>query len=90
MPESQTNRHGDIVRVGQLWLDAPKRPAQRTLHVDSLEDAGSLGTVAVCTVASSLDQLSGETTHPNRVVEINIDRLHTTRTGQGYLLKESS
>ena len=81
-----TNRHGDEIRVGQHWTDGIRRSIRRTLRVGRFADAGSSGTVAVCTVIASTNRASGLVLHPNRVVEINIDRLHATASGRGYLL----
>ncbi|QHE73677.1 hypothetical protein HYG77_37625 (plasmid) [Rhodococcus sp. ZPP] len=50
MTADMTNRHGDEIRIGQIWLDDPRRTVIRSLRVDDFADAGSLGTAAVCTV----------------------------------------
>ncbi|WP_054248920.1 hypothetical protein [Rhodococcus opacus] len=89
MTSAMTNRHGDEIRTGQLWADDPRRTVIRTLRIDGLDDAGSLGAVAVCTVVQAHDTDTGEITAPDRVVSINIDRLHTTAAGKGYRLAES-
>ncbi|WP_137725647.1 hypothetical protein [Prescottella subtropica] len=86
MTDARTNRYGDTIAVGQHWLDPAARDNRRTLRVDGFEDAGSLGTVAVCTVVAVHDQRAGTVTHPDRVVQINVDRLHTTAAGKGYQL----
>lgn len=85
---TMTNRHGDEIHIGQLWTDDPRRDTRRTLHVDSFQDAGSLGTQAVCTVIRAHNTTTGEITEPGRVVAINIDSLHTTAGGNGYRLAE--
>ncbi|KXX60606.1 hypothetical protein [Rhodococcus sp. LB1] len=84
MTNTLTNRHGDEIRIGQLWADDPRRTVVRTLRIDGLDDAGSLGAVAVCTVVQAHDTDTGQVTAPGRVVTINIDRLHTTGAGNGY------
>lgn len=86
MSDTITNRHGDEIRVGQLWLDNPARTARRTLRVDGLEDAGALGTAAICTVVAAYNQETGEITAPGRVVSIKVDSLHATPSGKGYHL----
>ncbi|MFD7011430.1 hypothetical protein [Rhodococcus jostii] len=89
MTDTKTNRHGDEIRTGQLWTDDPRRTVIRTLRIDNLDDAGSLGAVAICTVVRAHDTDTGEVVAPGRVVSINIDRLHTTAAGNGYRLAES-
>ncbi len=86
MPATMTNRHGDEIRVGQHWTDDTRRTARRTLRVERFESAGSLGTVAVCTVIATTDHATGQVLHLTRAVEINVDRLHATASGRGYLL----
>ncbi|MET4614094.1 hypothetical protein ABIC28_005107 [Rhodococcus sp. PvR044] len=87
---TMTNRHGDEIHTGQLWTDDPRRDVRRTLHVETFEDAGSLGTQAVCTVIRAHNTTTDEITEPGRVVTINIDRLHTTAGGNGYRLAEAA
>jgi hypothetical protein len=41
MPAMMTNRHGDQIRIGQIWLDDPRRTAIRSLRVDDFTDAGT-------------------------------------------------
>jgi len=82
--ESTTNRHGDDIRIGQLWTDDPRRSTVRTLRIDELVAAGSLGTRAVCTVIRSHDTETGQVTEPGRIVSIKVDSLHTTPSGRGY------
>ena len=84
MTDTKTNRHGDEICSGHLWTDDPRRTVIRTLRIDGLDDAGSLGAVAVCTVVQAHDTDTGQVTTPGRVVTINIDRLHTTAAGNGY------
>lgn len=84
MTDTKTNRHGDEIRTGQLWTDDPCRTVIRTLRIDNLDDAGSLGAVAICTVVQARDTDTGHVTAPDRVVTINIDHLHTTAAGNGY------
>ncbi|MGV9748094.1 hypothetical protein ACWDTG_24790 [Rhodococcus zopfii] len=88
MSESITNRHGDEIRIGQLWTDDPSRTSRRTLRVDGFEDAGQLGARVVCTVIGSLDTETGQVTAPGRVVAIKADSLHTTAAGKGYRLAD--
>ncbi len=85
-----TNRHGDTISVGQLWTDPAKRRAIRTLRVDAIEDNGSWGHRAICTVLYSHDLDTEVTTEPGRTVGIKIDSLHTTPAGNGYRLIESA
>lgn len=80
-----TNRHGDEIGVGQLWTDDHRRTAQRTLRIDAVDT-----THATCTVVSSHDTSTGETTTPGRVVRIKVDSLHTTPAGNGYRLIETT
>ncbi|MGO4205533.1 hypothetical protein AB4Z09_28130 [Rhodococcus sp. TAF43] len=86
MPDTITNRHGDEIRVGQHWLDPATRDDRRTLRVDGFADAGSLGTVAVCTVVAVYSRSELTVTHPDRVVQINIDRLRVKPSARGYQL----
>lgn len=90
MTTATTNRHGDEIRVGQLWTDPPKRRAIRTLRVDSIESAGTAGQRAVCTVIYSHDVDTEVTTEPGRVVSIKVDSLHATPAGNGYQRVESA
>ncbi|MDV2477137.1 hypothetical protein F8M49_20670 [Rhodococcus zopfii] len=85
-----TNRHGDTITVGQLWTDPAKRRAIRTLRVDAIEDNGSWGHRALCTVLYSHDLDTEVTTEPGRTVGIKIDSLHTTPAGNGYQLIHSA
>ncbi|WP_072814924.1 hypothetical protein [Rhodococcus zopfii] len=86
MTETITNRHGDEIRIGQLWTDDPRRTSRRTLRVDGFDDAGQLGARVVCTVIRSHDTDTGQVTEPGRVVSIKADSLHTTAAGRGYRL----
>ncbi|MDH6284501.1 hypothetical protein [Prescottella agglutinans] len=86
MTETTTNRYGDEIRVGQHWLDPATRDDRRTLRVDRFEDAGSLGTVAVCTVVAVYSSSEHGVSHPDRVVEINVDRLRARPSARGYQL----
>ncbi|WP_213571207.1 hypothetical protein [Rhodococcus sp. USK13] len=79
-----TNRHGDEIRIGQIWLDDTRRTVIRSLRVDDFTDAGTLGTTAVCTVVQARNTETGDVTRPGRVVSINVDSLHTTARGNGY------
>lgn len=84
------NRHGDEIRVGQLWTDPSTRGAIRTLRIDSIETQAGYGGRVVCTVLYSYDVAADETTEPNRVVRIKVDSLHTTPAGFGYRRIESA
>lgn len=86
MSESITNRHGDEIRIGQLWTDDPSRTSRRTLCADGFADAGQLGARVVCTVIHSYDTDTGQVTEPGRVTAIKADSLHTTAAGKGYRL----
>lgn len=85
MTTTITNRHGDEIRVGQLWTDDHRRTAQRTLRIDAIDR-----THATCTVLFAHDTSTGETTSPGRGVRIKLDSLHTTPAGNGYRLIESA
>jgi len=50
-----TNRHGDEIRIGQLWTDDPRRAVVLSLRIDGLDDASPLGAVAVCTLVQAHD-----------------------------------
>ncbi|MEV8194248.1 hypothetical protein AB0P13_19290 [Rhodococcus pyridinivorans] len=82
------NRHGDEIRVGQLWTDNHRRTAQRTLRVDAINAAHATCTVlfahATCTVLFAHDTSTNEISVPGRVVRIKLDSLHTTPAGNGY------
>lgn len=80
-----TNRHGDEIRVGQLWTDDHRRTAQRTIRIDAVD-----ATHAICTVLFAHDTSTGEVTAPGRVVRIKVDSLHTTPAGNGYRRIESA
>lgn len=81
MTDTVVNRHGDTIRIGQLWTDDPRRTVRRTLRVD-----GVTGTGVVCTVIRAHDTDTGQITAPGRVVTIKADSLHTTAGGRGYRL----
>ena len=66
MTNTLTNRHGDEIRIGQLWTDDPRRAVVRTLRIDGLDDASSLGAVAVCTLVQAHDTDTGQVTAPSR------------------------
>lgn len=83
MTNSITNRHGDTIRIGQLWADDRRRTAQRTLRIDDVIFDG-VNDQAVCTVLYAHDTETGETTEPGRVIRIKVDSLHTTTAGNGY------
>lgn len=68
--DTKINRHGDEIGGGQLWTDDPRRTVIR-MRIDSLDDAGSLGAVAICTVVQAHDTDTGQVTSPGRADDMS-------------------
>ncbi|MCF8786170.1 MULTISPECIES: hypothetical protein [Rhodococcus] len=75
------NRRGTEIRIGQTWADnSPTRDPIRHFTITDLE--ATYGNVqAVCHITHGIDRITGEKVSLDRVVRIDIDRMHPTRTG---------
>jgi hypothetical protein len=86
MTDSITNKHGTVIRVGQVWADADPRMEGRTIRIDDFESVYRRFEYpvrrAVCTV---LTGPGGEPVKRPREVRIKADRLHPTSTGYRLL-----
>ena len=69
MSTMMTNRHGNEIRIGQIWLDDPRRTVIRSLLGDDFTDAGTLGTAAMCTVVQARNTETGDITRPGWVLQ---------------------
>lgn len=69
MTDSITNKYGDKIRPGQLWMDNDPRSTGRRLRVVEVDDR-----YAYCESPAGLGSKS-------RKSRILIDRLHPTSTG---------
>lgn len=75
------NKRGTDIRVGQQWMDnSPTRNPIRHFTITGLEEEyGHIS--AVCHITHGVDRATGEQVPIDRVVRIDIDRLHPVRTG---------
>ncbi|WP_420878968.1 hypothetical protein [Rhodococcus sp. (in: high G+C Gram-positive bacteria)] len=76
-----TNKRGTEICVGQKWCDnSPTRDPIRHFTITGLED--EYGHVqAVCHITHGIGRDTGEQVPIDRVVRIDVDRLHPVRTG---------
>lgn len=76
-----TNKRGTIIRVGQQWCDnSPTRDPIRHFIIESIEETYGHHT-AICRITHGIDRATGDPVPIDRVVNIDVDRLHPVRTG---------
>lgn len=75
------NKRGTAIRVGQEWCDnSPTRDPIRHLTITSIEEMyGHLQ--AVCRITHGIDRATGELVSIDRIVRIDVDRLHPVKAG---------
>ncbi|MEU2106451.1 hypothetical protein [Nocardia sp. NPDC019255] len=77
MTDSITNKHGTVIRVGQVWADNdPRCQGRRTLRVVALQSTRI--PYAVCEI---LTGWNGNPPERKRRTRLQVDRMHPTSTG---------
>ncbi|CAG7636651.1 hypothetical protein SIM91_05125 [Rhodococcus opacus] len=79
------NKRGTTVRVGQQWAD---NSPTRHLTIEAIEETYG-HRQAICRITHGTDRTTGEQVPIDRVVRIDVDRLHPVRTGYRQVAKES-
>ncbi|MFD6516975.1 hypothetical protein [Rhodococcus sp. NPDC060176] len=75
------NKRGTAIRVGQRWADNnPSRDPIRHFTITDIEQVYS-SRQAVCHITHGVARATGERVPIDRVVRIDVDRLHPVSTG---------
>ncbi|GEM_PF-1137541 len=83
------NKRGTIIHVGQQWCDnSPTRDPIRHFTIESIEETYGHHT-AICRITHGIDRATGVQVLIDRVVNIDIDRLHPIRTGYRRVTPEA-
>ncbi|WP_326603347.1 hypothetical protein RBB84_19135 [Rhodococcus sp. D-6] len=75
------NKRGTFIRVGQQWCDnSPTRDPIRHFTIEAIEETYGHHQ-AICRITHGTDRATGGRVPIDRVVSIDVDRLHPVRTG---------